>query len=281
MHVDGAGLSLRVAKGPDGAIYRSWIYRYSVAETVVSASGKSRQRERQMGLGPCDASTIATATASLALARKLAAKTSEDRRLGDDPINKRTAARKAVIIVTTAPTFGKAADDYIAKFECRSKSEQHRTQWIKSLEAHVLPIIGRKPVDTITTDDMITILNPIWHRIPETASRVRGRIETVLDLAGLNGSTRPGGRATSNTNSPHATKSEPATMPPCPTSKPTSSWPSCGPIHRRPRAPLSSLRSQPPDARKFSASPAISGIGASAGATSTSTRPCGQLRLGG
>jgi integrase len=188
MHADGAGLYLRVTNGPDGAIYRSWIYRYAVAQTVVRKNGKARQRERQMGLGPCDASTIATATASLALARRLTAKAYEDRRLGNDPINKRAAARKVIILTPATKTFDRAADDYIAQFERGWKSEQHRAQWVQSLAKYVSPYIGSKPVDEITTDDVVLILTKIWHRIPETASRIRGRIETVLDFAGMNGS---------------------------------------------------------------------------------------------
>jgi integrase len=84
-------------------------------------------------------------------------------------------------------TFDQAANEYIAKFERRWKSE-HRTQWVKSLDTYVSPFIDSKPVNEITSDDVVGLLNKIWPRIPETASRVRGRIETVLDYAGMNGS---------------------------------------------------------------------------------------------
>jgi integrase len=187
MHADGAGLYLRVTKGADGTLHRSWIYRYAVAETVISKTGKRRQRERQMGTGACDASTLSTAASSLALARKLATQARESRALGQDPIEKRAKARKVVTIAPAAQTFDAAADKYLASFEREWKSEAHRTQWISTLATYVSPSIGSKPADQITTDDVVGILAPIWARIPETASRIRGRIETVLDFAGMNG----------------------------------------------------------------------------------------------
>ena len=190
MHADGAGLYLRVVETEDGEKRRSWIYRYAVAETLISKTGKPRQRERQMGLGACNASTLSSAASSLALARKLATKAYESRRLGEDPIDQRAKARKVVVNITTnkvTPTFDEMADRYIANHERGWKSDHHRSQWIGSLVNYVSPVIGSKPVDAITTEDVANVLDPIWPRIPETASRIRGRIETVLDFAGMNG----------------------------------------------------------------------------------------------
>jgi Arm DNA-binding domain len=133
MHSDGAGLYLRVTKGSDGTLYRSWIYRYAIAETVISKTGKRRQRERQMGAGACDASTLSMAASSLALARKLAAQARESRALGQDPIEKRANARKIVTVAPAAQTFDAAADKYLASFERGWKSEAHRAQWVSSL----------------------------------------------------------------------------------------------------------------------------------------------------
>jgi Phage integrase central domain len=81
-------------------------------------------------------------------------------------------------------TFSDAARDYLAKFEREWKNSRHALQWHASLREYVLPMIGKLDVQAIGTADVLRVLEPIWTKIPETASRVRGRIETVLDFAG-------------------------------------------------------------------------------------------------
>jgi len=85
-------------------------------------------------------------------------------------------------------TFDEAAEAYLAAHESSWKSPVHRDQWRGTLRDYVSPVIGGKDVTEISADDVLKVLNPIWRRMPETASRSRGRVETVLNFAGCNGS---------------------------------------------------------------------------------------------
>ncbi len=125
-----------------------------------------------MGLGP-------VIDISLADARLAAAECRKHLLAGLDPIDKRAAQRKPA----RAVTFRAVADMYLAAHESGWRNPQHRWQWSQTLEKHVFPRIGDSPVDAVTTGDVMSILEPIWQTIPETASRVRGRIEVVLDYA--------------------------------------------------------------------------------------------------
>ena len=80
------------------------------------------------------------------------------------------------------PTFGEIADRHIAAMEPNWRNPKHRAQWKMTLDVYAKPLRA-KPVDQITTADVLEVLQPIWHTIPETASRLRGRIENVLDAA--------------------------------------------------------------------------------------------------
>lgn len=84
-------------------------------------------------------------------------------------------------------TFDAAVEAYLRTHERDWKSLVHRQQWRASLRDHVSPVIGGLDVNEITTDDILRALNPIWGTIEETASRIRQRIETVLDFVGRNG----------------------------------------------------------------------------------------------
>ena len=84
------------------------------------------------------------------------------------------------------PTFGKMADDVIDVLSAGFRNEKHKAQWRSSLETYAAPLRS-KPVDTIGTDDILAVLKPIWQKKAETASRVRGRIEKVLDAAKAKG----------------------------------------------------------------------------------------------
>jgi hypothetical protein len=85
-------------------------------------------------------------------------------------------------------TFDKAAEAYLQKFEDSWKNPAHRRQWRMTLRDYISPVLGKLDVATIDTDAVLRVLEPIWSKIPETAGRVRGRIEKVLDFAGRNGS---------------------------------------------------------------------------------------------
>jgi integrase len=163
---DGAGLYLRVA--PSGA--KNWVFRFQI-------NGK----RRDMGLGPYPA-------VSLALAREKAAEHRAQRRAGTDPIEAKAAERQAQQIVKAkGRTFNEVAEEYISRNEAGWRNATHRQQWRNTLTTYVSPIMGDLPVAAIDTGLVVQVLDPIWAVKPETASRVRGRIEAVLDAATVRG----------------------------------------------------------------------------------------------
>jgi integrase len=166
LHADGGGLYLRVTDGGT----KSWMFRYG-------DGGKLRD----MGLGPVH-------TISLPRARELARECRELRLQGVDPIAHRQAAlaaRKASD--AKAMTFRQCADAYIASHDAGWRNASHRQQWLSTLAQHVHPTLGALPVAAIDTGLVLKAIEPIWKTIPETASRVRGRIESVLDWAKARG----------------------------------------------------------------------------------------------
>ncbi|OYU37356.1 site-specific integrase [Novosphingobium sp. PASSN1] len=171
-HADGGGLYLRVQDG--GA--RSWLYR-------STAGGKARD----IGLGPAaGAGAIALADAR-AMARELSAQAAK----GEALEGKRTKARKAAAQgqaeALTRRTFRDVAEAFIDRKEGGWRNDKHRQQWRNTLATYVYPIIGEVPVSLIGTDHVLKVLEPIWNDKPETASRVRGRIENVLSAAKVQG----------------------------------------------------------------------------------------------
>ena len=177
---DGGGLWLQVSAGKDGQINRSWIFRYAAADTKVSRTGREYRRERQMGLGPLY-------TVGLAQARDMAC----DARLlvlqGKDPLDEKNAARAtARAAQAKRQTFAEAAEKYLRKNEDGWKNKVHRYQWRCTLRDDIFPVLGRMDVEAIDTAAVLQVLEPIWTKKPETASRIRGRIETVLNFAGRN-----------------------------------------------------------------------------------------------
>lgn len=156
LHADGGNLYLQVT--PTGV--RSWIFRYEVA-------GKARD----MGLGPLH-------TVSLAQAREDAAEIRRARLRGADPLAQRRAAEAARAGI---PTFRVAAETYIADHKAGWKNAKHAQQWTNTLETYAFQVMGDKPVDQIATEDVMGVLQPIWTTKTETASRVRQRIEKIID----------------------------------------------------------------------------------------------------
>jgi integrase len=100
---------------------------------------------------------------------------------GKDPLAVRRAERAGGV-----PTFGEMADHLIESIEHGFRNAKHRYQWRQTLTQYAKPL-RPKPVDAITTEDVLTCLKPIWQAKAETASRVRGRIERVLDAAAARG----------------------------------------------------------------------------------------------
>jgi integrase len=169
---DGDGLYLQVASGGT----KSWLFRYML-----------RGNSREMGLGavgdPPDGVSLAKARIRAAEARALLHE-------GKDPLGGRQASRLAT--QQAQAEAGERSFRAVAKALVDSKrsgwrNAKHAAQWLATLEAHAFPMIGDLPVATIGTDDVLRVLRPIWERIPETASRVRQRIEAVLDAARVKG----------------------------------------------------------------------------------------------
>ena len=165
-YFDGAGLYLQIAKGGS----KSWILRYTL-------NGKARE----MGLG-------SLVTFSLAEARLRA---TEQRQLiadGTDPIEaKQARQRQARVLKANTITFDQAAAAFIAANEAGWRSSKHGEQWRNTLATYASPVIGDLPVSAVTTPLVLQILQPIWASKTETATRVRGRIEKVLDWAKVQG----------------------------------------------------------------------------------------------
>jgi integrase len=174
-HGDGGGLYLRVAKTP--GLGRSWIYRFSFAGRV-----------RELGLGPA----AGLGAVSLADARGRADEMRRLVRSGVDPVAKRRADEAAARAAAqhgriVGRTFRSVAEEYVAGHEKAWRSQIHAVQWSQSLRDYVYPAIGSLPVADVAKAHVIAVLKPIWLEKPETASRVRGRIESVLDFATAHG----------------------------------------------------------------------------------------------
>jgi integrase len=177
MYADGGGLYLQVTDGG-----RSWIYRYTLA-------GKTRE----MGLGPLALYGLAEARALTLDARRL-------RHQGIDPIDHRRAARaQKQLDDAKAMTFRQCADAYIATQRAGWRSAKHAGQWETTLATYARPVIGALPVQAIDTPLVLKVLQQhveaergepagqFWQARSETAARLRGRIEAVLDWAKVRG----------------------------------------------------------------------------------------------
>ena len=166
LHPDGGNLYLQVSES--GA--KSWLFRYG-------AGG----RERWMGLG-------SLITVSLAEAREEALQCRSLRLKGVDPIEARRAARgQQTLDAAKAITFRKCAESYQAAHGTGWRSKRHAAQWDQSMADYAFPVFGDLPVAAIDIGLVMKALEPIWAEMPETASRVRGRIERVLDWAKARG----------------------------------------------------------------------------------------------
>jgi integrase len=159
---DGGGLFLQVSAG--GA--KSWVFRF-----------KESGRLREMGLGP-------THTVSLAEARQKALECRKARLDGRDPIEARRAERMRVKFdAATGMTFTACAERYIASHKAGWRNPKHAAQWPSTLKTYAYPVFGALPVQSVDVGLVMKAVEPIWTEKPETASRVRGRIESVLDWA--------------------------------------------------------------------------------------------------
>jgi integrase len=155
-HSDGGGLYLAI----DESGRRRWVFMYV-----------RRGRRVELGLGGGrDLALAAARTEATALRAMLAN--------GEDP--------KAARAKEEVPTFGECADAYVEIMQSSWRNPKHAAQWSMTLKTYAKSIRNH-PIDEITTQDVLDILQPLWKRVPETAKRLRGRIENVLDAAKAKG----------------------------------------------------------------------------------------------
>jgi len=159
VYQDGGGLRLVVSNS--GA--KKWVYRFTL-----------NGRRRDMGLGSFPDVELAEAREKAAQARKLV-------KNGSDPFAKRNQAERRI------PTFTALAAEYIRVHRPGWRNPKHARQWVSTLKTYARPEIGTCRPDTITTDDILAVLRPIWQTKTETAKRVQGRIENILDYAAAHG----------------------------------------------------------------------------------------------
>ena len=160
-HSDGGGLYLSISA--EGR--RRWVFLYTW-----------RGKLREAGLGSASKGGV-----SLRAAREKAAEGRALLKAGVDPIAEWNKPEAAAV-----PTFGKVADDFLAAHKGGWRNEKHKAQWGMTLTRYCEPI-RNTPVDAIDTEAVLSILQPLRVRAPETASRLRGRIEAVLDAAKARG----------------------------------------------------------------------------------------------
>lgn len=165
-YADGGNLYLRIAPGGS----KGWIFRFAL-------NGCSRDA----GLGPYPTVTLERARQEAAAWRELLA-------TGVDPLDvRRRRQAEAELASAKAMTFAQCAKAYIASHEPSWKNDKHRAQWRSTLATYCHPVLGALPVGAIDTALVLKVIEPIWATKPETASRVRGRIEVILNCAKARG----------------------------------------------------------------------------------------------
>src|SRR5262249_34499069 len=155
-HADGGGLYLSIS--PNGG--RRWVFLF-----------RWHGKPTEIGLGSARHVTLARARELAGRARSALA----------EGFNPKEARRS-----TQGATFGECADRVIEAMRPSWRNAKHAAQWEMTLREYAAPL-RRLPVDKITTDDVLAVLKPLWNENPETASRLRGRIERVLDAAKARG----------------------------------------------------------------------------------------------
>jgi integrase len=163
---DGGGLYLQIT--PNGS--KSWVFRF-----------REGAKLREMGLGPTHTLTLGEARDAALICRK-------QRLAGLDPIAARQEARAtARLEAAKALTFQQCAEAYIETHKAGWHNSKHAAQWGSTLKAYAYPILGNLPVAAIDTGLVLMALEAIWNTKPETASRLRQRIESILDWARVRG----------------------------------------------------------------------------------------------
>jgi integrase len=167
MYADGAGLYLQVTGEGSG---KSWLFRFSLCN-----------RSREMGLGPVTKVSLAEARGKAAEYHKLID-------AGIDPIEWRKQQRaQAALAQTGSITFSEAAKLHIASHRKGLRNIKYATQYGTTIATYVEPILGKLLVRDVGTALVMRVLEPIWLTKPETANKLRGRIERILDWAKVQG----------------------------------------------------------------------------------------------
>jgi integrase len=170
LHPDGGGLYLQVTISKNGHLNKSWVFRFA-----------RDGRERRMGLGSLN-------TFGLGEARERAAECRKRLEAGKDPIEERDAERtERKAPASESLTLEQCAIAYIAAHEAGWRNAKHRGQWRTSLRDFAYPVFGALPVDQIDTALVMEALAPLWADRIDTGTRVRARIEAILDWARVKG----------------------------------------------------------------------------------------------
>ena len=166
LYADGGGLYLQVSRFET----KSWVFRFTM-----------NGRAREMGLGALHTVTLAEARQAAEQCRKLV-------REGIDPIEERKAERlRRWLDSAKTMTFKSCAEAYIKVQSSSWSNIKHAAQWRSTLETYAYPVLGDLPVQAIDIGLVLKVVEPIWSTKTETASRVRGRIESILDWAAVRG----------------------------------------------------------------------------------------------
>lgn len=161
-YADGGGLYLQISENEA----KSWLFRFML-----------NWKSRQMGLGSLNTVSLAEARESALVCRKLLLD-------GIDPIEHRKLLRgQAQANAGNIMTFKECADNYISSHSAGWKNVKHTSQWTNTLTKYVYPVFGELPVQAVNTDLVLKVIEPIWKTKTETASRVLGRIASILDWA--------------------------------------------------------------------------------------------------
>lgn len=171
-YADGGGLYLRVQSGGG----RSWLFRHI-------SGGKARD----IGLGPAAGAGAISLAEARVQARELGAQVARGELIEGKLAKARMAAAQAQMQAKANKTFSEIAEAFIDRKEGGWRNDKHRQQWRNTLATYVYPNLGGMPVSEVDTVHVLGVLERIWLEKPETASRVRGRIENVLDAAKVQG----------------------------------------------------------------------------------------------
>ena len=167
-HADGNGLFLQVTAHPKtGELRKSWLVRFTPLNGKV----------RETGVGGTDIVTLAEA-------RDMTLEIRKNAKSGADAVVAKVEVRQEAVRTRAASmTFAQCAEAYVKAHESGWKNEKHKAQWTATLKTYAYPVFGKVAVQDINVGMVMKVLDPIWQTKTETASRLRGRLENILDWA--------------------------------------------------------------------------------------------------